>query len=77
MSLDQELSIPKAPEHSSGAKGAGGDLGTWGLYSLKLKAVPHPKSLKRLPLNVCYQTSYASSRQVVISLKAEFWSRKT
>ena len=47
------------------------------LYSLKLKAVPHPKSLKRLPLNVCYQTSYASSRQVVISLKVEFRSRKT
>ena len=37
---------------------ARGDLDTWGLYSLKLKAVPHPKSLKRLPLNVCYQTSY-------------------
>ena len=30
---------------------ARGLLGTWGLYSLKLKAVPHPKSLKRLPLN--------------------------
>ena len=30
---------------------ARGHLGTWGLYSLKLKAVPHPKSLKRLPLN--------------------------
>ena len=30
---------------------ARGYLGTWGLYSLKLKAVPHPKSLKRLPLN--------------------------
>lgn len=29
-----------------------------GLYSLKLKAVPHPKSLKRLPLNACCQTSY-------------------
>ena len=30
---------------------ARGYLGTWGLYSLKLKAVPHPKSPKRLPLN--------------------------
>ena len=28
-----------------------GYLGTWGLYSLKLKAVPHPKLLKQLPLN--------------------------
>lgn len=39
-----------------------GYLGTWGLCGLKLKAVPHPKSPKRLPLNGCYQTSYASSR---------------
>ena len=30
---------------------ARGLLGTWGLYSPKLKAVPHPKLLKRLPLN--------------------------
>ena len=30
-----------------------------GLYSLKLKAVPHPKLLEWLPLNVCYQTSYS------------------
>ena len=30
---------------------ARGDLGTWGLYSLKLKAVPHPKLLEQLPLN--------------------------
>ena len=29
-----------------------GFLGTWGLYSLKLKAVPHPKLLLQLPLNV-------------------------
>ena len=28
-----------------------GLLGTWGLYSLKLKAVPHPKPPKRLPLS--------------------------
>ena len=56
---------------------ARGDLGTWGLYSLKLKAVPHPKSLKRLPLNACYQTPDASSRYVDISLKAEFRSKKT
>ena len=41
---------------------ARGDLGTWGLYSPKLKAVPHPKPLKRLPLNVCYQTPDVSSR---------------
>ena len=54
-----------------------GPMAVMGLYRLKLKAVPHPKSLKRLPLNVCYQTSYASSRQVVISLKVEFRSRKT
>ena len=38
---------------------ARGHLGTWGLYGPKLKAVPHPKSLKRLPLNACYQTSYS------------------
>ena len=25
---------------------ARGHLGTWGLYSLKLKAVPHPKLLE-------------------------------
>ena len=37
---------------------ARGLLGTWGLYSPKLKAVPYPKSLERLPLNACYQTSY-------------------
>ena len=30
---------------------ARGDLDTWGLYSLKLKAVPHPKLSKQLPLN--------------------------
>ena len=30
---------------------ARGYLGTWGLYSLKLKAVPHPKKQERLPLN--------------------------
>ena len=30
---------------------ARGHLGTWGLYSLKLKAVPHPKLSKQLPLN--------------------------
>ena len=38
---------------------ARGFLGTGGLYSLKLKAVPHPKLLLQLPLNVCYQTSYS------------------
>ena len=46
MSLDRESAIElrseNAPEHSSGANEARGFLGTWGLYSLKLKAVPHP-----------------------------------
>ena len=28
-----------------------GYLGTWGLYSQKLKAVPHPKLLEQLPFN--------------------------
>ena len=30
---------------------ARGPMAVRGLYSLKLKAVPHPKSLKRLPVN--------------------------
>ena len=55
MSLDRESAIElrseNAPEHSSGANEARGFLGTWGLYSLKLKAVPHPKSLLQPPLN--------------------------
>ena len=46
-----KLSIQNAPEHRSGANEARGYLGTWGLYSPKLKAVPHPKLLLQLPLN--------------------------
>lgn len=41
----------KAPEHSQEQIKRRGLLGTWGLYSLKLKAVPHPKLPKQLPLN--------------------------
>ena len=44
-------SIESAPEQVQEHLKARGLLGTWGLYSPKLKAVPHPKSLKRLPLN--------------------------
>lgn len=58
MSLDRELSIKKLLNIVQEQRKARGLLGTWGLYSPKLKAVPHPKSLKRLPLNACYQTSY-------------------
>ena len=46
MSLDQELSIEKLLNIVQEQMIARGHLGTWGLYSLKLKAVPHPKLLE-------------------------------
>ena len=46
LGIGKRIEHKKAPEHSSGAEVARGDLGTWGLYSPKLKAVPHPKLLE-------------------------------
>ena len=59
MSLDRELSIKKLLNIVQEQRKARGPLVVRGLYSPKLKAVPHLKLLKRLPLNACYQTSYS------------------
>lgn len=51
MSLDQELSIKKLLNIVQEQRKARGPMAVRGLYSLKLKAVPHPKLLELLPLN--------------------------
>mgnify|MGYP001790337683 CR=1 FL=1 len=49
-----------------------GLLGTWGLYSLKLKAVPHPKPSKRLPLSALLPDALQYPLAASTSLKVGF-----
>ena len=77
MSLDQELSIEKAPEHSSGAKESERTNGSKGSLQPEAEGSPAPEAIEATSFERSVtRRPTASSRSVHISVNGRFWSRK-